>query len=58
MLQQGARLHSLVSKMVEGQLARLEGSVNCLIYSQLGAAQLLAHELRSVSILAAAQLAG
>jgi hypothetical protein len=54
-LQQGARLHSLVSGIVQGQLAKLEGSVNCIIHSQLGAAQLLVHELRSAGILGAAQ---
>jgi hypothetical protein len=49
-LQQGAKLHGMVSGIVEGQLARLEGSLNCLIHSQLGAAQLLAHELRSTGV--------
>ena len=50
MLQQGAKLYSMVSGIVEGQLARLEGSLNCLIHSQLGATQLLAHELRSTGV--------
>jgi hypothetical protein len=54
-LQQGARLYSLVSRIVQGQLAKLEGSVNCIIYSQLRAVQLLVHKLRSAGILEAAQ---
>ena len=32
-LQQGARLHSIVSGIVDEQLARLEGSLNYLIHS-------------------------
>jgi hypothetical protein len=55
-LQQGARLHGIVSGIVDGQLARLEGSLNCLIHSQLGAAQLLAHQLKSTGVIGATQL--
>jgi hypothetical protein len=46
----------MVSRIVDGQLARLEGSLNCLIYSQLGAAQLLAHQLKSAGVIGAAQV--
>jgi hypothetical protein len=55
-LQQMAGLRSLVTGMADKQLTRLEVSVNCLINSQLGAAQLLAAELRSSA--ATAHLAG
>ena len=38
LLQQGARLEGLVRTILDGRMARLEGNVNCLINSQLGAA--------------------
>jgi len=38
---QTAKLQGIVAEMLEGQ-ARLTGSVNCIINSQLGAAQQLA----------------
>jgi hypothetical protein len=45
----------MVSRIVNGRLARLEGSLNCLIHSQLGAAQLLAHQLKSTGTIGATQ---
>jgi hypothetical protein len=35
--------------MLDGRLAKLEGSVNCIINSQLGAAQLLAEQIQLIS---------
>ena len=49
-LQQGARLEGLVRTILDGRMARLEGNVNCLINSQLGAAQQLAEQLQLVGI--------
>jgi hypothetical protein len=53
LLQQGARINAAVETTLDGRLAKLEGSVNCLINSQLGAAQLLAGQLDSANARAA-----
>ena len=53
LLQQGARIDAAVQTTLDGRLAKLEGSVNCLINSQLGAAQLLAELLDSTGTRAA-----
>jgi hypothetical protein len=58
LLQQGARINAAVETTLDGRLAKLEGSVNCLINSQLGAAQLLAGQLDSANARAAQQPAG
>jgi hypothetical protein len=55
MLQQGARINAAVETALKGRLARLEDSVNCLINSQLGAAQLLAEQVTSTRTRAALQ---
>ena len=47
-LQQGARLEGLVCTILDGRMARLEGNVNCLINSQLDAAQQLALQLQLI----------
>ena len=58
LLQQGARINAAVEATLDGRLAKLEGSVNCLINSQLGAAQLLAGQLSSTSARAAQPAGG
>jgi hypothetical protein len=57
LLQQGTRLESLVRTVLDRRLARLEGNVNCLINSQLGAAQQLAEQLQLIGIGATQQAA-
>jgi hypothetical protein len=49
-LQQGARLEGLVRTILDGRMAMLEASVNCLINSQLGAAQQLAEQPQLIGI--------
>ena len=58
LLQQGARINAAVETTLDGRLAKLEGSVNCLINSQLEAAQLLAGQLDSANAGASQLLAG
>jgi hypothetical protein len=59
LLQQGARINAAVETTLDGRLAKLEGSVNCLINSQLGAAQLLlAGQLNAAGPGAAQPVAG
>lgn len=55
LLQQGARINAAVETTLDGRLAKLEGSVNCLINSQLGAAQLLAGQMQLPSFTLALQ---
>jgi hypothetical protein len=50
MLQQGARLEGLVRTALDERMARLEGKVNCLINSQLEAAQQLAELLQLIAV--------
>jgi hypothetical protein len=50
LLQQGARINAAVQTTLDGQLAKLEGSVNCLINSQLRAAQLVARQLGTLQV--------
>jgi hypothetical protein len=42
--------------MIDGKLAQVEGSLNCLVQSQLAAAQQLAEQLRIYGIEALQQL--
>jgi hypothetical protein len=49
-LQQGGRLEGLVRIILDGRMARLEGNVNCLINSQLEAAQQLALQLQLIGV--------
>jgi hypothetical protein len=55
LLAQGAKLSGLIQTMVDGRLARVEGTLNCLVQSQLGAAQLLAEQLTSLGMEAVLQ---
>lgn len=49
-LQQGGRLEGLVCIILDRRMARLEGNVNCLINSQLEAAQQLALQLQLIGV--------
>jgi hypothetical protein len=58
LLAQGTKLNSLIQSVLDGRLMRVEGTLNCLVQSQLGAAQQLAEQLTSIGIDAAQQLPG
>jgi len=50
LLAQGAKLNGLIQSVLDGRLMRVEGTLNCLVQSQLGAAQQLAEQLTSMQL--------
>jgi hypothetical protein len=56
LLAQGAQLNILIQSVLDNRLARVEGTLNCLVQCQLGAAQQLAEQLQLFGIDAVQQL--